>query len=80
MKVLVIGSGGREHCLVWKLAQSSNVKKIYAAPGNGGIQQIAECIDKNPDDIQAMAEFAGTHKIDLTIVGPELPLVIGIVD
>lgn len=80
MKILVVGSGGREHCLVWKLAQSKHVQKIYAAPGNGGISQQAECIDIKADDINSLAEFALNNSIDLTVVGPELPLVLGIVD
>lgn len=75
MKILVIGSGGREHVLVWKLAQSKDVRKIYCAPGNGGIAQRAECVDAK--DILGFAE---REKIDLTIVGPEQPLVAGIVD
>lgn len=75
MKVLVIGSGGREHALVWKLAQSKDVKKIYCAPGNGGIAQFTECVDTK--DILG---FAAREKIDFTIVGPEQPLVMGIVD
>lgn len=75
MKILVVGSGGREHALVWKLAQSKNARKIYCAPGNGGIAQLAECVDTK--DLPA---FAVREKIDLTIVGPEQPLVNGIVD
>lgn len=80
MKVLVIGSGGREHTLVWKLAQSKYVQKLYAAPGNGGIQQLAECVDIKARDIKGLADFASQYHIDLTVVGPELPLVMGIVD
>ncbi len=80
MKVLVVGSGGREHALVWKINQSPIVEKIYCAPGNGGIAQSAECIDINPIDIKGMVRFAKKKKIDLTIVGPELPLTLGIVD
>jgi len=80
MKVLVVGSGGREHILVWKIAQSSKVKKIYCAPGNGGIADIAECIDIKADNIKALVKFAKSKKIDLTVVGPEAPLVEGIVD
>ncbi len=80
MKVLVIGSGGREHVLCWKLSQSKQVKKIYAAPGNGGMAAIAKCVDLAVDDIPACLAFAKRKKIDLTIVGPELPLVMGMVD
>ena len=80
MKILVIGSGGREHVLTWKIAQSPKVKKIFCAPGNGGMAQIAECVDIKPDDIHALVSFAKTNRIDLTVVGPEAPLVAGIVD
>ncbi len=80
MKVLVIGSGGREHALCWKLSQSKRVKKIYAAPGNGGMAALAKCTDLAVDDISACLAFAKRKKIDLTIVGPELPLVMGMVD
>lgn len=80
MNVLVIGSGGREHALVWKIAQSPLVKKIYAAPGNAGIAKIAECVDIVADNIEGLAKFAKTGKIDLTVVGPEIPLCKGIVD
>lgn len=80
MKVLVVGSGGREHALVWKLSQSPLVKKIFCAPGNGGIAKLAECVDIKAGDIEALAAFAEKEKIDLTVVGPEDPLVKGIVD
>ncbi len=80
MKILVIGSGGREHALIWKIAQSKRAKKIYAAPGNGGISQYAELVDIKADEIDALKEFALKEKIDLTVVGPEAPLVAGIVD
>ena len=80
MKVLVIGSGGREHVLTWKIAQSPKVKKIYCAPGNGGMAQIAECVDIAADNIPELLKFAKDKKIDLTVVGPEAPLVAGIVD
>ena len=80
MKVLVVGSGGREHAIVWKIAQSPKVKKIYCAPGNGGIARQAELIDIKTDDMEGLANFAGLEKIDLTVVGPETPLVGGIVD
>jgi len=80
MKVLVIGSGGREHALVWKLLQSPRVDKVYCAPGNAGISEIAECIDIKPDDIEALLDFVKYNWIDLTVVGPEVPLTAGVVD
>ncbi len=80
MRILVIGSGGREHALVWNIAQSKLVDKLFCAPGNGGISQQAECIDIKADDIPALLEFARREKIDFTIVGPEAPLSSGIVD
>ncbi len=80
MKVLIVGGGGREHALAWKLNQSSKVTKIYAAPGNAGISKIAECIDIAQGDIESLKNFALNEKIDLTVVGPEEPLVKGIVD
>ena len=80
MKVLVVGSGGREHALAWKLAQSEKVDKVYGAPGNPGIAQIGECVDIAPTDVKALADFAQKEGIDLTVVGPEAPLVAGIVD
>jgi len=80
MKILIIGSGGREHVLAWKIKQSSLVKEMYCAPGNGGISQIAECVDIKADDIPALTEFAKSKQIDLTVVGPEAPLAAGIVD
>lgn len=80
MKVLVVGGGGREHALAWKLSQSKKVKKIYAAPGNPGISQIATCVDILATDIQGLVRFAEEKRIDLTVVGPEVPLALGIVD
>lgn len=80
MKILVAGSGGREHALAWKISQSPYVKKIYCAPGNAGAMNIAENVSLSPTDIQAMADFAAREKIDLTVVGPELPLTLGIAD
>jgi phosphoribosylamine--glycine ligase len=80
MNVLVIGSGGREHAIVWKLKQSPKVTKIYCAPGNAGIAEIAECVPIKAEDIYGMAQFAQTNSIDLTVVGSEAPLVKGIVD
>ena len=80
MRILVIGGGGREHALVWKLAQSPHVDRIYCAPGNAGIARLAECINIKPGDIDGLANLAANQKIDLTVVGPEAPLIAGIVD
>jgi len=80
IKILVIGGGGREHTLVWKLAQSPRVKEIYAAPGNAGTAQIARNLDIKPNDIEALAKTAAAENIDLTVVGPEAPLAEGIAD
>ncbi len=80
MNILVIGSGGREHTLVWKLGQSPRVSKIYCAPGNAGIGEMAENIDIKVEDIEGLFNFAQDKNIDLTVVGPEVPLVMGIVD
>jgi phosphoribosylamine--glycine ligase len=80
MRVLVIGGGGREHALVWKISQSLEVKKIYCAPGSAAISELAECVAIAPDQIHKLADFAKQAKIDLTVVGPELPLTLGIAD
>lgn len=80
MKVLVIGGGGREHALVWKIAQSPLVDKIYCAPGNPGIAEQAECVALAVDDLDGLLAFALDKAIDLTVVGPELPLTLGLVD
>ncbi len=80
MRIFVIGGGAREHAIIWKLKQSPEVKKIYCAPGNAGICQIAECVDIKDSDIDALRNFASEKQIDLTVVGPEVPLVKGIVD
>lgn len=80
MDILVIGSGGREHAIVWKIAQSRNAGRIYCAPGNAGIAKIAECLPISATDIQSLNDFAKDRNIGLTIVGPEAPLVLGIVD
>jgi phosphoribosylamine--glycine ligase len=80
MNVLVIGSGGREHALVWKLKQSKKVERIYCAPGNGGISQMAKCVNIKPESTRQLIDFVQRNKIDLTVVGPELPLAHGIVD
>ena len=80
MKILVIGSGGREHALAWKLAQSPLVSKIWCAPGNGGISRDAECLPVDVADPRAIAELAQRLSADLTVIGPELPLVNGVAD
>ncbi len=79
-KVLVVGSGGREHAIVWKLAQSAHIEKIYCAPGNGGIAELAECVDIGVMDIEGMVAFAKERQIDLTVVAPDDPLAAGMVD
>ena len=80
MNVLVIGGGGREHALLWKLRQSPEVQKIWCAPGNGGISQDAECVNADAGNVLALAELCETLRPDLTLVGPELPLVRGLAD
>ncbi|MFA4989998.1 MAG: phosphoribosylamine--glycine ligase [Candidatus Omnitrophota bacterium] len=80
MRILVIGSGGREHALAWKIAQSKLCTKLFCAPGNAGIAQIAECVNIQVEDIGGLLEFVEKEKIDLTVVGPEIPLSLGIVD
>lgn len=80
MRILVVGSGGREHAIVWKLAQGAGANKIYCAPGNAGIAQLAECVDIKSDDVKALADFAKRKGVYLTIVGPESALCAGIAD
>jgi len=80
MKILVIGGGGREHTLVWKLKQSPRVDKIFCAPGNGGIRELAECVTISTDDSAGLLKFVQDTAIDITVVGPEAPLVAGIVN
>ena len=80
MRVLVVGQGAREHAICWKLRQSPLVKEVYAAPGNAGIAEVADCVDIGVADIIELADFAEKLKMDLTVVGPELPLTLGIVD
>jgi phosphoribosylamine---glycine ligase len=80
MKVLVIGGGGREHALVWKLRESPRVEKIWCAPGNGGIAAEAECVAIDSGDVSALVAFAEKNRPDLTVIGPELPLVNGVAD
>lgn len=78
--VLVVGQGGREHALAWKLSQSPEIEKVYAAPGNPGIAKVAECINIAADDVENLLRFAIDKQVDLTVVGPEAPLTNGIVD
>ena len=80
MRVLVVGGGGREHALIWKLAQSPRRPELYCAPGNAGIAGLAELVDLPIDDVAGLRRFARERGIDVTLVGPELPLVLGIVD
>ena len=80
MKVLVVGGGGREHALVWKLKQSPRVKEVYCAPGNAGIAQMATCVNIRVEDVKMLLAFAREKGIDLTVVGPEAPLMEGIVE
>ena len=80
MKVLIIGGGGREHALAWKISQSPAVKKIYVAPGNGGTDLDNNIENINISDTQDLIDFATKQKIDLTVVGPEAPLALGIVN
>src|ERR1700734_2457337 len=80
MRVLVLGGGGREHALVWKLRQSPRVSKIYCAPGNGGITDDAECLPVDVKSVDSLVELANRIQPDLTVVGPEVPLQMGIVD
>ena len=80
MKVLILGSGGREHALAWAVARSPRVTQVVCAPGNGGMAQIARCVPLNLKDLGAMVHLAEAENPDLTIVGPELPLSLGVVD
>ncbi|MGB2696415.1 MAG: phosphoribosylamine--glycine ligase [Candidatus Zixiibacteriota bacterium] len=80
MKILIVGGGGREHALAWKLSQSPKATIVYGAPGNAGIEKIGKCVSIKADDIKTLADFAQRENIDLTLVGPELPLTLGIVD
>ncbi len=80
MKVLVVGGGGREHALVWKIADSPLVEQVFCAPGNAGIAELAECVDIGQTDVLQLRRFARQNGVDLTVVGPEAPLVRGIVD
>ncbi len=79
-KVLVVGGGGREHAICWKLAQSPEIEKLYCAPGNAGITKVAECVDISAEDIEGICAFAKDKGVDLAVIGPEVPLSMGIVD
>lgn len=80
MRILLVGSGGREHALAWKLIQSPKCDKLFCAPGNAGISQIAECVDIPSEDIESLTQFAKNEGIDLVVIGPEAPLVLGLAD
>ena len=80
MKVLVVGNGGREHALVWKLVQSPRRPQVFCAPGNAGIETLAACVPVNANDLAGLKTFAQREGIELTVVGPEAPLALGIVD
>ena len=80
MKVLVVGSGGREHAICWKLSKSPKVDKIYCAPGNAGIAELAECVDIKAMEFEKLVAFAKENSIDLTVIGMDDPLVGGVVD
>ena len=80
MKVLVVGGGGREHALAWKLSQSERIQKVFVAPGNGGTARDPNLIDVPITDVNALLQWAQQEKIDLTVVGPEAPLAAGVVD
>lgn len=80
MKILIVGGGGREHAIAWKLAQSPKVSKLYCAPGNAGIAEIAQCVNIKAEDADGICRFAKDNEIDLAVIGPEVPLSLGIVD
>lgn len=80
MKVLIVGSGGREHAIAWSVSKSPKVDRIYCAPGNAGISQLAECVDIGAMEFERLADFAEENQIDLTIIGMDDPLVGGVVD
>ena len=80
MKVLVVGGGGREHAICWKLAQSPKVTELYCAPGNGGIAQVAQCVPIKATDVEGMVAWAREHAMDFVMVAPDDPLALGMVD
>src|SRR5690242_6763698 len=80
MNILIIGSGGREHALAWKIKQSPRVKRVFVAPGNAGTAADAENVDISPSDFPRLIRFAKENEVSLTVIGPETPLVAGVVD
>ncbi len=80
MNILIVGSGGREHAIAWKLAQSDKVENLYCAPGNAGIAAVAECISVKAEDIEGIKNLCIEKKIDMAVIGPEVPLSMGITD
>ena len=80
MRVLVVGSGGREHALCWAISKSPRCAKLYCAPGNAGIAAVAECVDVMPEDLDGLVAFARAEAVDFVVVGPEGPLVAGLAD
>ena len=80
MKVLIVGGGGREHAIAWKISQSPKVSRLYCAPGNGGIASLAQCVPIKAMDIEGIVEFAKSEGIDLVVVAPDDPLAAGMVD
>ena len=80
MKVMIVGSGGREHAIAWKVSQSPKVDQIYCVPGNAGMADLAECVDISVEDIDGCVQFAKDKAVDLVVVGPEVPLVLGMAD
>ena len=80
MKILVVGSGGREHAIAWKLAKSKRVEKLYCAPRNAGIASVAECVPVKAEDLEGIRDFCVENKVDMAVIGPEVPLSMGITD
>ena len=80
MRVLVVGSGGREHALVWKLSQSARIDALFCAPGNGGISKLATCVDIEPIDVEGLVGLVKRERVDLVVVGPESALAVGVAD
>ena len=80
MKILIVGSGGREHAIAWKLAESEKVEKLYCAPGNAGIASVAECVPIKAEDLEGIRDFCVEHAVDMAVIGPEVPLSMGITD
>src|SRR5712691_2561324 len=80
MRVLVVGGGGREHALCWRLSQNAAIERLFAAPGNAGVAEVAVLVPVSADEVGAIADFAERESIDLTVVGPEAPLVAGLAD